>query len=524
MSELLEIRDLSVTYRTEEGPVARRPGRRPRGRRRRGRSGSPASPGAASPPWPARCSGCSPRTPTVAGQVLVEGEDVLTMRWGDLRALRWAGASIVFQGALHSLNPVHRVEASSPSRSGCTSPTCPTRRSTAGSTSCSSRWACRGAGSGLPPPALGGQRQRVMIAMALACRPRLIVADEPTTALDVMVQAQVLDVLSALVRDRGVGMVIISHDLSVLADVCDRVAVMYAGRVVEVRSGRRRVRCAPCTRTPRHCPARSPGSVTRLRGSPRPAWPATRPTRASCRPGAPFAPRCPRPSRHATRRSRRSSSVVPGREVGLHQGRGGPMTSKLEALGVGVAFAGRSGVVARALDGVDLGVSSGEIVAIVGESGSGKTTLARVLMGLERPSAGEVRFDGETVPHGTRALRRFRRQVQMVLQDAAGALNPRQTVYESVAEGLRLHGLVETDAQGRSESELVAAGAVGRRAAPTRAALPALPPRAVRRSAAACPHRRSVGIAAAAADRRRAGVEPRRLHPRRDPRAAAQAP
>ena len=132
------------------------------------------------------------------------------------------------------------------------------------------------------------------------------------------------------------------------------------------------------------------------------------------------------------------------------------MTSRLEAAGVGVAFTTRSGTVAHALDGVNLSLASGEIVAIVGESGSGKTTLALVLMGLERPTTGAVRFDGDPVPHGTRALRRFRRQVQMVLQDPAGALNPRQTVYESVAEGLRLHRLVDADPEGRSESELVA--------------------------------------------------------------------
>ena len=132
------------------------------------------------------------------------------------------------------------------------------------------------------------------------------------------------------------------------------------------------------------------------------------------------------------------------------------MTARLEADGVGVDFTTRSGVVAHALDGVDLTLASGEIVAIVGESGSGKTTLARVLMGLERPTSGEVRFDGAPLPQGTRALRRFRRQVQMVLQDPSGALNPRQTVYESVAEGLRLHDMVRSDPQGRSESELVA--------------------------------------------------------------------
>jgi peptide/nickel transport system ATP-binding protein len=166
--------------------------------------------------------------------VLVDGRDVLTMRWGDLRALRWSDASIVFQGALHSLNPVKRVgdQIAEPIRLH--------------EPSLSDEEVAQRVGElleqvGLPryrdrayPHQLsGGQKQRVMIAMALSCRPDLVIADEPTTALDVMVQAQILSLLSGLVREMGVGMLIISHDLSVLADVCDRVAVMYAGRIVE---------------------------------------------------------------------------------------------------------------------------------------------------------------------------------------------------------------------------------------------------------------------------------------------------
>ncbi len=175
-----------------------------------------------------------PPTATVTGQVLFEGADVRTMKWGDLRALRWAGASMVFQGALHSLNPVQRVGAQIAEPIRLHQPDLSDQRVDAAVGELLEQ-------VGLPPVRArayphqlsGGQRQRVMIAMALACRPRLIVADEPTTALDVMVQAQVLRVLQGLVSELDVGLLMISHDLSVLADLCDRIAVMYAGRVIE---------------------------------------------------------------------------------------------------------------------------------------------------------------------------------------------------------------------------------------------------------------------------------------------------
>ena len=130
------------------------------------------------------------------------------------------------------------------------------------------------------------------------------------------------------------------------------------------------------------------------------------------------------------------------------------MSAELSAQGLQVEFTTRSGRIARALDGADLVVRAGEVVALVGESGSGKTTLARSLVGLLRPSAGEVRWDGRPLARSTRGLKELRRHVQLVLQDPAGALNPRQTVYESVAEGLRVHRLVA--GSDHTEAELVA--------------------------------------------------------------------
>jgi peptide/nickel transport system ATP-binding protein len=233
MSELLRMEGLSVTYRTEEGLL---PAVRDvdlvvdRGEV----VGVAGESGCGKSTLASTVLRLQPASATVTGQVLVDGEDVLTMRWGDLRTLRWAGASIVFQGALHSLNAVRRIgqQIAEPIR---------LHEPSASDTSIDRRVGELLEQVGLPasrakayPHQLsGGQRQRVMIAMALACRPSLVVADEPTTALDVMVQAQVLDVLSALVKELGVGMMLISHDLSVLADMSDRIAVMYGGSVVE---------------------------------------------------------------------------------------------------------------------------------------------------------------------------------------------------------------------------------------------------------------------------------------------------
>jgi oligopeptide/dipeptide ABC transporter ATP-binding protein len=129
--------------------------------------------------------------------------------------------------------------------------------------------------------------------------------------------------------------------------------------------------------------------------------------------------------------------------------------AELSAHGLRVEFTSRNGRVARALDGADLVVRAGEVVALVGESGSGKTTLARTLVGLAKPAAGEVRWEGKALDRSARGLKALRRQVQLVLQDPLGALNPRHTVYDSVAEGLRIHKLVGRS--GKTETELVAA-------------------------------------------------------------------
>jgi peptide/nickel transport system ATP-binding protein len=174
----------------------------------------------------------SPKT-KIEGGILLDGKDVLAMKPGQLRALRWTGASIIFQGALHALNPVRRI--------GDQIAEAIVVHKLAGERESRVRAAELLEEVGLPARRIddyphelsGGQKQRVMIAMALACNPSLVIADEPTTALDVMVQAQVLKLLKSLQRELGLAMLFITHDLSVLAEVSDRIAIMYAGKIVE---------------------------------------------------------------------------------------------------------------------------------------------------------------------------------------------------------------------------------------------------------------------------------------------------
>jgi peptide/nickel transport system ATP-binding protein len=343
-----------------------------------------------------------PRTANVSGEILLDGEDTTSMSFGRLRAVRWASASVVFQGAMHALNPVQRIgeQIAEPIR---LHGTIPPRQIKARVRELLEQVELPLSRLDAYPHELsGGQKQRVMIAMALACEPRLVIADEPTTALDVIVQAQVLALLSRLVIDHGIGLIMISHDLSVLGATCERLAVMYDGKLVEEGPSRQVIA------EPKHPHTKALAAAFPTIGDPS--------------------------SRYAPATS--SELGVPGAPQAIPE----DTQPLLRTDNLRVGFTSR-GVTVEAVKGVDLEVYPGEIVALVGQSGSGKTTLARTILGLQKPSSGDVIFEGERLPHSTRALRAYRRKVQLVLQDPTSALNPRHTVYEAIAEGLRIHKL-----------------------------------------------------------------------------------
>ena len=276
----------------------------------------------------------------------------------------------------------------------------------------------------------GGQRQRVMIAMAVACRPDLLIADEPTTALDVTVQAEILGLMQELKRRRGMSLLFITHDFGVVARIADRVAVMREGRIVET-GALEQVLERPAHPYTRQLLAAVPENLAR--GASRHAPPAT---------SAPPEPR--------------SSSPGPGR--GMHPGAptrsegvsgdaaSAPALVRLE--GLEVHFPIRKGLLkrtvghVRAVDGVDLHIPRGQILALVGESGCGKTTLGRAALRLVEPSGGRVRFDGRDLGGlARREMRPLRRRLQIVFQDPASSLNPRLTVASTLTEPMAVHGL-----------------------------------------------------------------------------------
>ncbi|CAM5421031.1 dipeptide ABC transporter ATP-binding protein [Streptomyces atroolivaceus] len=331
----------------------------------------------------------------VTGTVRVAGTDVGAADDAELRRLRGAKAAMVFQDPLSSLDPyytvgdqiaeVYRVHNSVSRRAARARAVEVLDR--VGIPDAARRARSR------PHEFSGGMRQRALIAMALACEPRLIVADEPTTALDVTVQAQILDLLHDLRRETGMGLLLVTHDVGVAAESVDDVLVMQHGRAVER------------------------GPVAEVLGAPR--QPYTRELLAS------------------VPRVDEKRAGVPGPRTATEAG---PL---IEAVGLRREF-GRGAGRVTAVDGVSLTVHAGETLGIVGESGSGKTTLGRMLVRLIDPTAGRLRYGGTDIGSlPERELRPFRRELQMVFQDPVASLNPRRSIGESVADPLRAAG--ETD-------------------------------------------------------------------------------
>jgi microcin C transport system ATP-binding protein len=325
-----------------------------------------------------------------SGSARIAGTEMIGAPRQVLRSIRGRRVGIVFQEPMTSLNPLHTiarqvgemVELHKGLRRAAARARVLELLEMVGLADAASRL------DAYPHQLSGGQRQRVMIAMALAAEPDLLIADEPTTALDVTIQAQILALLADLKARLGMAMLLITHDLAIVRRMADRVAVMKAGRIVE-------------TGAAEEVFARPTHPYTRQLLA---AEPKGRPERA---PGTP-------------------PVVIEGRDVKVHF----PIRAGLLRRTVGHV---------KAVDGVDVAVRAGRTLGVVGESGSGKTTLGLALLRL-LPSTGEIRFEGDDIARlPAAAVRPLRPRMQVVFQDPYGSLSPRMSVGDIVAEGLDAH-------------------------------------------------------------------------------------
>ncbi|ROO35178.1 dipeptide ABC transporter ATP-binding protein [Salinisphaera orenii] len=403
-------------------------------------------------------------TRVLDGRVALGGDDLLALSERELRAVRGRRIGMVFQEPMSALNPVLTVGRQLAEALAA-------HRSLRGR-------AAREAGLvllddvGIPDPAerwdayphqlSGGLKQRVVIAIALAGEPELLIADEPTTALDVTIQAQILALLARLQRERGMALLLITHDLAVVSEVADRVAVMYAGHLVET-ADRAALFAAPRHPYTRKLFAALPGAAQRGRrlsiiAGQVPPLTATLP---ACR----FADRCEhawaacfdtRPAWTSDRGAQVRChlydtrmagqplpAALPAAEPVATEAAGADAEALLDARDVAVHFPITRGVLrrtvghVRAVDGVSLRLARGRTLALVGESGCGKTTLGRALARLLDATAGRADFDGTDLLNlRGRGLRAARRNLQMIFQDPFSSMNPRMLVGEILTEGL----------------------------------------------------------------------------------------
>ncbi|WP_114809551.1 ABC transporter ATP-binding protein [Paraburkholderia kururiensis] len=375
-----------------------------------------------------------PQPGRVTGSVRFEGRELLGLPPKAVRELRGRQISMIFQEPMTSLNPVLPV--------GAQIVEALRQHDTL------SREAARARAVELldlvrirepqrryddyPHELSGGQRQRVMIAMAVACRPRLLIADEPTTALDVTIQARILELLDALRRELSMSLLLITHDLGVVADHADRVAVMLAGRKVEEAA------TPELFAHPRHAYTRGllGASLNLADDLHYQAWtlPEIRHTVTSDQPGEHggfvVVPR-----------------TVPERAVSSIQA--ADAAPLLAVRDLRVTYAQRHGAPAHhAVDGVTFDIGRGETVGLVGESGCGKSTLSRAIMRLTPVANGSIALEGtDLVALGERALRPLRRKVQMVFQDPYASLNPRRTVGDILETVLAVNGVGDATAR-----------------------------------------------------------------------------
>ncbi len=303
----------------------------------------------------------------------------------------------------------------------------------------------------------GGMRQRVMIAMAVACQPKLVIADEPTTALDVTIQAQVLELLDQLKKDTSTSIIMITHDLGVIASMCKRILVMYGASCASQGTAREIFILSRSPPTPgvllqsipRITPAGRRKADPHQRHAARHAPPAQRlPVRAALPLRAAGLPEVPR-ARHGAERHARGC-VPPDAPQGAEDRKAGVSVAKealIEARDLKMYFQVGNTVfgkrkLLKAVDGVSFGLYPGETFGLVGESGCGKTTVGRALVRLYEPTGGQILFGGADIaPLSEAEVLPYRNRMQMIFQDPYASLNPRMTVGQIIGDPMAIHGI-----------------------------------------------------------------------------------